>query len=237
MSHKEVYTRDCCCSVAKLSPTLLRPHGLQPSRLLCPWDFSGKNTIVGCHFLLQGVFLTQELNPCLLLLVGRFFTTEPPGIDVYINGFNRNVSLHTWLSLLFFELITDENFYFIAHRFCTNEEGMTAQTWQESKGCLLSLMLGFWFEQMGRCWGHASNGEPRRKSSREGRCEFIWGVSESNLPEPRPNKWLVNCSIFTEHEIQSRHEGFIDNTILDNILAAQAPNLYHPRMWENLGGS
>ena len=25
-------------------PTLLRPHGLQPTRLLCPWDFSGKNT-------------------------------------------------------------------------------------------------------------------------------------------------------------------------------------------------
>ena len=30
----------------------LRPHGLQPARLLCPWDFPGKNTGVGCHFLL-----------------------------------------------------------------------------------------------------------------------------------------------------------------------------------------
>ena len=30
--------------------------------LLCPWDFPGKNTGVGCHFLLQGVFLTQGLN-------------------------------------------------------------------------------------------------------------------------------------------------------------------------------
>ena len=26
-----------------------RPHGLQPTRLLCPWDFPGKNTGVGCH--------------------------------------------------------------------------------------------------------------------------------------------------------------------------------------------
>ena len=43
----------------------LRPHGLQPSRLLCPWMFPGKNTGVGCHFLLQGVFLNQGLNPCL----------------------------------------------------------------------------------------------------------------------------------------------------------------------------
>ena len=32
----------------------LRPHGLQPARLLCPWDFPGKNTAAGCHFLLQG---------------------------------------------------------------------------------------------------------------------------------------------------------------------------------------
>ena len=34
-------------------PTL-RPRGLQPSRLLCPWDPPGKKTGVGCHFLLQG---------------------------------------------------------------------------------------------------------------------------------------------------------------------------------------
>ena len=31
----------------------LRPHGLQPARLLCPWDFPRKNTGVGCHFLLD----------------------------------------------------------------------------------------------------------------------------------------------------------------------------------------
>ena len=31
--------------------TSLRLHGLWPARFLCPWDFSGKNTGVGCHFL------------------------------------------------------------------------------------------------------------------------------------------------------------------------------------------
>ena len=40
----------------------LWPHGLKPSRLLCPWDFPGKNAGVGCHFLLQGIFPTQGLN-------------------------------------------------------------------------------------------------------------------------------------------------------------------------------
>ena len=32
----------------------LWPHGLQPTRLLCPWDFPGKSAGVGCHCLLQG---------------------------------------------------------------------------------------------------------------------------------------------------------------------------------------
>ena len=41
----------------------LRPHGLQPTRLLHPQDFPGKRTGVGCHFLLQGIFLTQGSNP------------------------------------------------------------------------------------------------------------------------------------------------------------------------------
>ena len=40
----------------------LQQHELQPARLLCPWNSPGKNTGVGCHFLLQGIFQTQELN-------------------------------------------------------------------------------------------------------------------------------------------------------------------------------
>ena len=37
----------------------LQLHRLQPTRLLCPWNFPGKNTGVGCHFLFQGIFPTQ----------------------------------------------------------------------------------------------------------------------------------------------------------------------------------
>ena len=36
---------------------------LLPTRLLCPWASPGKNTGVGCHFLLLGIFLTQGSNP------------------------------------------------------------------------------------------------------------------------------------------------------------------------------
>ena len=59
---------DCCCCflVAQLCLTLLWPCGLQPTRLNHPWNFPGKNTGMGCHFLLQGIFPTQGLNPGLL---------------------------------------------------------------------------------------------------------------------------------------------------------------------------
>ena len=60
----------------------LQPHGLYPARLLCPWDFPGKNTGIGCHFLLWEIFLTQESDLCLLHWQADFFfflTTEPPG--------------------------------------------------------------------------------------------------------------------------------------------------------------
>ena len=51
--------------VESLSDSL--PHGLWTARLLCPWNSPGKNTGVGSHFLLQGIFPTHRLNPRLLL--------------------------------------------------------------------------------------------------------------------------------------------------------------------------
>ena len=41
----------------------LRPYGLLPARLLCPWDSPGKNTGVGCHALLQGNLPNPETEP------------------------------------------------------------------------------------------------------------------------------------------------------------------------------
>ena len=52
--------------MAQSCPNLLRPHGLSPTRLLCPWDSPGKNTGVDCHSLLQGVLLIQGSNLGLL---------------------------------------------------------------------------------------------------------------------------------------------------------------------------
>ena len=43
----------CCCSVASVMSNSVQSHRQQPTRLPCPWDSPGKNTGVGCHFLLQ----------------------------------------------------------------------------------------------------------------------------------------------------------------------------------------
>ena len=53
--------KGCCCLGTRSCPTLCG-YGLGPARLLSPWDSPVKNTRVGCHFLLQGIFLTQGSN-------------------------------------------------------------------------------------------------------------------------------------------------------------------------------
>ena len=50
-------------------PAFLWPQGLQPARLLCPWDSPGKDAGEGCRALLQGIFPTQGSNLCLLCLL------------------------------------------------------------------------------------------------------------------------------------------------------------------------
>ena len=65
-----------CLSVVSNS---LWPHGLQPSRFLYPWDSPGKNTTVGCHALLQGIFPSQELKPSLLHCRQILYCLSPQG--------------------------------------------------------------------------------------------------------------------------------------------------------------
>ena len=59
----------CACVLSHSVQLFATPEIVQPTRLLCLWDFPGKNTGVGCHFLLQGIFPTQASNPHLLHLL------------------------------------------------------------------------------------------------------------------------------------------------------------------------
>ena len=72
----------CVCLVASVMSNSMRPYGLSPTRLLCPCDSPGKNSGVGCHALLQGIFLTQESNLRLLHLLHWLKSSlplAPPG--------------------------------------------------------------------------------------------------------------------------------------------------------------
>ena len=50
----------CCCWVTSVMSDSVRPHRWQPTRMPRPWDSPGKNTGVGCHFLLQCMKVKSE---------------------------------------------------------------------------------------------------------------------------------------------------------------------------------
>ena len=50
----------CCCYVASVMSDSVQPHRWQPTRLCRPWESPGKNTGVGCHFLLQCMKVESE---------------------------------------------------------------------------------------------------------------------------------------------------------------------------------
>ena len=101
----------CVCSVVSDS---LRPHGLQPVRLLCPWDSPGKNTGVGCHVLLQGIFPPKDQTrisfvSCIGKQVLHWATCFPISTDLNIWVISTD-SFH-WS--FFFLLSVDQVFLFL----------------------------------------------------------------------------------------------------------------------------
>ena len=78
-----VCSQVCVCAEALI--VSLPARALQPARLLCPCDFPGKTTGVGCHFLFQGIFPTQGSNPGLLHCRQILLPTEQLGIKIAPN--------------------------------------------------------------------------------------------------------------------------------------------------------
>ena len=82
--HQQMKGWSCCCYVASVVSDSVRPHRRQPTRLLCPLDFPGKSTGVGCHCLLQCMKVKSESE------VGQLCPTlsdpmdcSPPGSFVH----------------------------------------------------------------------------------------------------------------------------------------------------------
>ena len=87
----------CVCSVASSVSDSVRPHRWQPIRLLCSWDSPGKNTGVGCHFLLNACMHAKSLQSCLTLCDPMDYS--PPGSSVHGDspGKNTGVGCHALL--------------------------------------------------------------------------------------------------------------------------------------------
>ena len=68
--------------VAQSCPTY-RPQGLQPTRLLCPWDSPCKNIGVGCHFLLQCMLESSEVIKYQLNIEGNALDSIDPILYYY----------------------------------------------------------------------------------------------------------------------------------------------------------
>ena len=85
----------CCCCVTSVLSDSVWPHRQQPARLPRPWDSPGKNTGVGCHFLLQSVKVKSEsevtqLRPTL----SDTMDCSPPGSSAH-GIFQARVALCT----------------------------------------------------------------------------------------------------------------------------------------------
>ena len=79
-------------SVTQSCPTL---HGLESTRLLCAWGSPGKSTRVGCHFLLQGIFPTQELNLGLLHCRQFLYRLSYQGRHMHVSNSLLITYIHT----------------------------------------------------------------------------------------------------------------------------------------------
>ena len=72
----------CYCCVASVVSDSVRPHRRKPTRLPRPWDSPGKNTGVGCHFLLQCMKVKSEVSQSCPTLSDPM-DCSPPGSSVY----------------------------------------------------------------------------------------------------------------------------------------------------------
>ena len=96
----------CCCSVASVVSDSVRPHRWQPTRLPHPWGSPGKNTGVGCHFLLQSRKVKSESQVTQLCPTLRDpMDYSLPGSSVHgiFPGKSTGVGCHCLLRRLYFE--------------------------------------------------------------------------------------------------------------------------------------
>ena len=103
----------CCCCVASVVSDSVRPHRRQPTRLPHPWDSPGKNTGVGCHFLLQCMKVKSESE------VAQSCPTPSGPMDHSLPGFSVHgifqARVLKWVAIAFSQTL-EEHKYWIANQ-------------------------------------------------------------------------------------------------------------------------
>ena len=89
------YTPTNTCERRSVVSDSLWPYGLQPARLHCPWNSLGQNTGMGSCSLLQGNFLTQESNQCLLHCRRILYQLSYPGSGHTCTHTHAHTHAHT----------------------------------------------------------------------------------------------------------------------------------------------
>ena len=148
------------CSVMSDS---LQPHGLLSTRLLCPWDFIGKNTGVRCHPGDPGDLPDPGIETTSPASAGRFFTFEPPGRP-YLLAYSIVSSLCLWQRLR-----AASGWGQAGHR------GPKSNNSWSAKLCPLSSEPGSRSFPSGVCrWGSSSGQSFDQKP-----CEILWSRGPS----------------------------------------------------------
>ena len=132
----------------------LQPYGSLPARLLCPWDSPGKNTGVGCHALLLGIFPTQEPASIKIhLLLVESINLNNNNSNQFLSTFyvpitilNTSCASPRILLLQFFEAVTILIYVFVCKE-CFNN---TMQTGCFNKKKSVSQGSGGWDQGVSR---------------------------------------------------------------------------------------
>ena len=91
----------CCCYITSVVSNSVRPHRWKPTRLPCPWDSPGKNTGVGCHFLLQCMKVKSE-SEVAQLCPTRSYPMDRSPLGSSVHGIFQP-SVLEWVAIAFSE--------------------------------------------------------------------------------------------------------------------------------------
>ena len=92
-----------CVLITSVMSNSVETHGLWPTSLLCPWDSPGKNTRVGCLFLLQGIYLTQGSNPGHLHCRQIIYCLSHQGSPIFLDVPGKNICHNSYTFRVIFK--------------------------------------------------------------------------------------------------------------------------------------